>query len=210
MSGAGGVNAGLTTKADFSAALHKQDATDRRKTRDLAHTQPVGGSETMSSPPAAAPTTLSKLASKRKTKKKHFVQQKVEVLRASDPVLSVLMWGVNHSVGVFPPPSPLNTSTRQPTQPHFTQASILLIMRRLTTWARCPCPSCCCQTTSEPAPRSKSTTTSSTSTVTAAPAGGPSLCSLSACTLLISACRPLFREQWFTSAQTMADFVPPQ
>lgn len=121
----------------------------------------------MSSPPAAAPTALSKLASKRKTKKKHFVQQKVEVLRASDPVLSVLMWGVNHSVGVFPPPSPLHSSTHQPTQPHLTQASILLIMRRLTTSARCPCPSCCCQTTSEPAPRSKSTTTSSTSTVTA-------------------------------------------
>uniref|UniRef100_A0AAQ6A178 Phosphatidylinositol 5-phosphate 4-kinase type-2 gamma n=1 Tax=Amphiprion ocellaris TaxID=80972 RepID=A0AAQ6A178_AMPOC len=38
------------------------------------------------------------LAPKRKTKKKHFVQQKVEVFRASDPVLSVLMWGVNHSI----------------------------------------------------------------------------------------------------------------
>ncbi|KAM3878322.1 phosphatidylinositol 5-phosphate 4-kinase type-2 gamma-like [Diretmus argenteus] len=37
-------------------------------------------------------------APKRKTKKKHFVQQKVEVFRASDPVLSVLMWGVNHSM----------------------------------------------------------------------------------------------------------------
>uniref|UniRef100_A0A8C7XZD8 Phosphatidylinositol 5-phosphate 4-kinase type-2 gamma n=1 Tax=Oryzias sinensis TaxID=183150 RepID=A0A8C7XZD8_9TELE len=35
---------------------------------------------------------------KRKTKKKHFVQQKVEVFRASDPVLSVLMWGVSHSI----------------------------------------------------------------------------------------------------------------
>uniref|UniRef100_A0A8C6PXY9 Phosphatidylinositol 5-phosphate 4-kinase type-2 gamma n=1 Tax=Nothobranchius furzeri TaxID=105023 RepID=A0A8C6PXY9_NOTFU len=35
---------------------------------------------------------------KRKTKKKHFVQQKVEVFRASDPVQSVLMWGVNHSI----------------------------------------------------------------------------------------------------------------
>ncbi|XP_019942120.2 phosphatidylinositol 5-phosphate 4-kinase type-2 gamma-like isoform X1 [Paralichthys olivaceus] len=37
-------------------------------------------------------------ASKRKTKKKHFVQQKVEVFRASETVLSVLMWGVNHSI----------------------------------------------------------------------------------------------------------------
>uniref|UniRef100_A0A8C9WAC5 Phosphatidylinositol 5-phosphate 4-kinase type-2 gamma n=1 Tax=Scleropages formosus TaxID=113540 RepID=A0A8C9WAC5_SCLFO len=33
------------------------------------------------------------------TKKKHFVQQKVKVLRASDPVISVFMWGVNHSIG---------------------------------------------------------------------------------------------------------------
>uniref|UniRef100_A0A674NSG0 Phosphatidylinositol 5-phosphate 4-kinase type-2 gamma n=1 Tax=Takifugu rubripes TaxID=31033 RepID=A0A674NSG0_TAKRU len=43
-------------------------------------------------------TTSSTLASKRKTKKKQFVQQKVEVFRASDPVLSVLMWGVNHTI----------------------------------------------------------------------------------------------------------------
>uniref|UniRef100_A0A8C6SCA4 Phosphatidylinositol 5-phosphate 4-kinase type-2 gamma n=1 Tax=Neogobius melanostomus TaxID=47308 RepID=A0A8C6SCA4_9GOBI len=47
----------------------------------------------MSSPGAA-----SSLVPKRKTKKKHFVQQKVEVFRASDSVLSVLMWGVNHSM----------------------------------------------------------------------------------------------------------------
>ncbi|XP_039971620.1 phosphatidylinositol 5-phosphate 4-kinase type-2 gamma-like [Xiphias gladius] len=50
------------------------------------------------SSPSAASNPLNALASKRKTKKKHFVQQKVEVLRASDPVLSVLMWGVNHSM----------------------------------------------------------------------------------------------------------------
>ncbi|XP_029287539.1 phosphatidylinositol 5-phosphate 4-kinase type-2 gamma-like [Cottoperca gobio] len=48
----------------------------------------------MSSPGA----TSNPLAPKRKTKKKHFVQQKVKVFRASDPVLSVLMWGVNHSI----------------------------------------------------------------------------------------------------------------
>jgi len=35
-----------------------------------------------------------------KTKKKHFVSQKVKLFRASDPLLSVLMWGVNHSVTV--------------------------------------------------------------------------------------------------------------
>lgn len=50
----------------------------------------------MSSP--SITSALSTLASKRKTKKKHFVQQNVEVFRASDPVLSVLMWGVNHTV----------------------------------------------------------------------------------------------------------------
>ncbi|XP_020792675.1 phosphatidylinositol 5-phosphate 4-kinase type-2 gamma-like isoform X1 [Boleophthalmus pectinirostris] len=52
----------------------------------------------MSSPGAASSNPLTSLAPKRKTKKKHFVQQKVEVFRASDPVLSVLMWGVNHSM----------------------------------------------------------------------------------------------------------------
>uniref|UniRef100_A0A8B9JLL2 Phosphatidylinositol 5-phosphate 4-kinase type-2 alpha n=1 Tax=Astyanax mexicanus TaxID=7994 RepID=A0A8B9JLL2_ASTMX len=38
------------------------------------------------------------IASKTKTKKKHFVAQKVKLFRASDPLLSVLMWGVNHSI----------------------------------------------------------------------------------------------------------------
>lgn len=41
------------------------------------------------------------LASKTKTKKKHFVAQKVKLFRASDPLLSVLMWGVNHSVSLL-------------------------------------------------------------------------------------------------------------
>uniref|UniRef100_A0AAR2KY65 Phosphatidylinositol 5-phosphate 4-kinase type-2 alpha n=1 Tax=Pygocentrus nattereri TaxID=42514 RepID=A0AAR2KY65_PYGNA len=40
----------------------------------------------------------SAIASKTKTKKKHFVSQKVKLFRASDPLLSVLMWGVNHSI----------------------------------------------------------------------------------------------------------------
>ncbi|XP_064410788.1 phosphatidylinositol 5-phosphate 4-kinase type-2 alpha [Latimeria chalumnae] len=40
----------------------------------------------------------SAMASKTKTKKKHFVAQKVKLFRASDPLLSVLMWGVNHSI----------------------------------------------------------------------------------------------------------------
>lgn len=47
----------------------------------------------------AAPSSIVPvMASKTKTKKKHFVAQKVKLFRASDPLLSVLMWGVNHSV----------------------------------------------------------------------------------------------------------------
>ncbi|XP_071333542.1 phosphatidylinositol 5-phosphate 4-kinase type-2 gamma isoform X1 [Trachinotus anak] len=49
-----------------------------------------------SSVSASSPMVI--LAPKTKTKKKHFVQQKVKVFRASDPVLSVFMWGVNHSI----------------------------------------------------------------------------------------------------------------
>uniref|UniRef100_A0A8C4EYK5 1-phosphatidylinositol-5-phosphate 4-kinase n=1 Tax=Dicentrarchus labrax TaxID=13489 RepID=A0A8C4EYK5_DICLA len=41
---------------------------------------------------------LEALASKTKTKKKHFIGQKVKLFRASEPILSVLMWGVNHTV----------------------------------------------------------------------------------------------------------------
>ncbi|KAK2862259.1 hypothetical protein Q5P01_001792 [Channa striata] len=50
------------------------------------------------SSPGASSSPLSSLAPKRKTKKKHFVQQKVQVFRGSEPVVSVLMWGVNHSI----------------------------------------------------------------------------------------------------------------
>ncbi|XP_050827121.1 phosphatidylinositol 5-phosphate 4-kinase type-2 alpha isoform X3 [Cinclus cinclus] len=47
----------------------------------------------------AAPSSIVPvMASKTKTKKKHFVAQKVKLFRASDPLLSVLMWGVNHSI----------------------------------------------------------------------------------------------------------------
>ncbi|XP_008408245.1 phosphatidylinositol 5-phosphate 4-kinase type-2 gamma-like [Poecilia reticulata] len=54
----------------------------------------------MSSPSAASSSSVptGPLKPKRKTKKKNFVQQKVKVFRASDPVLSVLVWGVNHSI----------------------------------------------------------------------------------------------------------------
>ncbi|XP_032813052.1 phosphatidylinositol 5-phosphate 4-kinase type-2 alpha isoform X5 [Petromyzon marinus] len=37
-------------------------------------------------------------ASKTKTKKKHFVAQKVKLFRASEPLFSVLMWGIDHSI----------------------------------------------------------------------------------------------------------------
>ncbi|KAI5092185.1 phosphatidylinositol 5-phosphate 4-kinase type-2 alpha, partial [Silurus meridionalis] len=47
---------------------------------------------------ATASSMAASLASKTKTKKKHFVAQKVKLFRASDPLLSVLMWGVNHSI----------------------------------------------------------------------------------------------------------------
>uniref|UniRef100_A0A8D3BPG3 1-phosphatidylinositol-5-phosphate 4-kinase n=2 Tax=Scophthalmus maximus TaxID=52904 RepID=A0A8D3BPG3_SCOMX len=43
---------------------------------------------------SAAPVS----ASKTKTKKKHFIGQKVKLFRASEPILSVLMWGVNHTI----------------------------------------------------------------------------------------------------------------
>ncbi|RMC04898.1 hypothetical protein DUI87_18073 [Hirundo rustica rustica] len=46
---------------------------------------------------AAPGSIVPVMASKTKTKKKHFVAQKVKLFRASDPLLSVLMWGVNHS-----------------------------------------------------------------------------------------------------------------
>lgn len=45
---------------------------------------------------SAAPVS----ASKTKTKKKHFIGQKVKLFRASEPILSVLMWGVNHTVSL--------------------------------------------------------------------------------------------------------------
>ncbi|XP_057685679.1 phosphatidylinositol 5-phosphate 4-kinase type-2 gamma [Corythoichthys intestinalis] len=54
----------------------------------------LGNSTAASS--ASSPMVV--LAPKTKTKKKHFVQQKVKVFRASDPVLSVFIWGVNHSI----------------------------------------------------------------------------------------------------------------
>ncbi|XP_058228738.1 phosphatidylinositol 5-phosphate 4-kinase type-2 alpha isoform X2 [Hemibagrus wyckioides] len=47
---------------------------------------------------SGATSLVSSIASKTKTKKKHFMPQKKKLFRSSDPLLSVLMWGVNHSI----------------------------------------------------------------------------------------------------------------
>lgn len=74
--------------------------TPRMTTGNLLTDWDADSCESTMSSPGATSNPLNTLAPKRKTKKKHFVQQKVEVFRGSDPVLSVLMWGVNHSVGM--------------------------------------------------------------------------------------------------------------
>ncbi|TRY97800.1 hypothetical protein DNTS_008291 [Danionella cerebrum] len=54
-------------------------------------------------------STLSKRRlSRTKSKKKHFVHQRVEVFWASDPIITVLMWGINHTINdVFQAPMPV-------------------------------------------------------------------------------------------------------
>ncbi|KAF7692816.1 phosphatidylinositol 5-phosphate 4-kinase type-2 alpha isoform X2 [Silurus meridionalis] len=47
---------------------------------------------------SGAASLAASIASKTKTKKKHFMAQKKKLFRSSDPLLSVLMWGVNHSI----------------------------------------------------------------------------------------------------------------
>ncbi|XP_069762443.1 phosphatidylinositol 5-phosphate 4-kinase type-2 gamma-like isoform X2 [Narcine bancroftii] len=51
-----------------------------------------------SSANSSNPPSVSASKTKTKTKKKHFVSQKVSVFRAGNPVVSVFMWGVNHSI----------------------------------------------------------------------------------------------------------------
>ncbi|XP_067362163.1 phosphatidylinositol 5-phosphate 4-kinase type-2 gamma-like isoform X2 [Channa argus] len=68
------------------------------KTEHLLTDRDVDTCESTMSSPSVTSNPLNALAPKRKTKKKQFVQQKVQVFRGSDPVLSVLMWGVNHSI----------------------------------------------------------------------------------------------------------------
>ncbi|KAF4799552.1 hypothetical protein TURU_053865 [Turdus rufiventris] len=65
----------------------------------------AGAAGTAAGAVAAVGSALS--ASKTKTKKKHFVCQKVKLFRASEPLLSVLMWGANHT-GSDTPISPVD------------------------------------------------------------------------------------------------------
>ncbi|XP_062930978.1 phosphatidylinositol 5-phosphate 4-kinase type-2 gamma isoform X3 [Cynocephalus volans] len=62
-------------------------------------------------PPATAPSATAGsgpgFGFASKTKKKHFVQQKVKVFRATDPLVGVFLWGVAHSINELsqvPPP----------------------------------------------------------------------------------------------------------
>lgn len=58
----------------------------------------MSSSAAMPAVSSAAVGIMSATNAKTKTKKKHFVQQKVKVFRASDQLVSVFMWGVNHSI----------------------------------------------------------------------------------------------------------------
>lgn len=62
-----------------------------------AHSRIPSAGDMTSNCTSAAPIS----ASKTKTKKKHFIGQKVKLFRASEPILSVLMWGVNHTVSAM-------------------------------------------------------------------------------------------------------------
>ncbi|KAF6121014.1 phosphatidylinositol-5-phosphate 4-kinase type 2 gamma [Phyllostomus discolor] len=64
-----------------------------------------------SAPPATVPASTAApgqgFGFASKTKKKHFVQQKVKVFRAADPLVGVFLWGVAHSINELsqvPPP----------------------------------------------------------------------------------------------------------
>ncbi|XP_048029615.1 phosphatidylinositol 5-phosphate 4-kinase type-2 gamma [Megalobrama amblycephala] len=63
----------------------------------------------MSSPgKAGAISNTRRRLSRTKSKKKHFVHQKVEIFWASDPILTVFMWGINHTINdLFQVPMPV-------------------------------------------------------------------------------------------------------
>uniref|UniRef100_A0A8C2CZP9 Phosphatidylinositol 5-phosphate 4-kinase type-2 gamma n=1 Tax=Cyprinus carpio TaxID=7962 RepID=A0A8C2CZP9_CYPCA len=63
----------------------------------------------MSSPGKTSAVSSSvRILSRTKSKKKHFVHQKVEVFWASDPILTVFMWGINHTINdLFQVPMPV-------------------------------------------------------------------------------------------------------
>ena len=85
----------------------------REPASQTAQASPRSGSrETMASssvPPAAVPAATAAPGAgfgfASKTKKKHFVQQKVKVFRAADPLVGVFLWGVAHSVRPCPGPA---------------------------------------------------------------------------------------------------------
>ncbi|XP_021335366.2 phosphatidylinositol 5-phosphate 4-kinase type-2 gamma isoform X2 [Danio rerio] len=60
------------------------------------------------SSPGKSGAILGRRLSRTKSKKKHFVHQKVEVFWASDPILTVFMWGINHTINdLFQVPMPV-------------------------------------------------------------------------------------------------------
>lgn len=64
----------------------------------------VGGGQPLGAGFAAARMAASVGPGTRtKTKKKHFVPQRVKVLRSADPLLGVLAWGINHQVNRLRP-----------------------------------------------------------------------------------------------------------
>ncbi|XP_075055465.1 phosphatidylinositol 5-phosphate 4-kinase type-2 gamma [Mixophyes fleayi] len=72
----------------------------RRRLGGRARWRHRGADMSSTAMPAAssAAVVMPATTAKTKTKKKHFVQQKVKVFRASHPLVSVFMWGVSHSV----------------------------------------------------------------------------------------------------------------
>ena len=74
------------------------------------------------------------MASATKLKKKHLkaVHQKVKLFRAKDPLLSVLMWGINHSVSVF-----INTLVQIFSYAHILYCCCAVYMRHVDTCFPC-------------------------------------------------------------------------
>ncbi|XP_063283625.1 phosphatidylinositol 5-phosphate 4-kinase type-2 gamma [Pelobates fuscus] len=96
-----GAEPGRTTSSIFGGGgqlVRRRLQVKRRRLGGGCHPRTVMSSTAQPVVSSAAVGILAATSSKTKTKKKHFVQQKVKVFRASDPLISVFMWGVNHSV----------------------------------------------------------------------------------------------------------------